>query len=84
MRIAVGEGIELAGTLFEPAGAPKRAVLINGATGTPQSFYADFAAWLANDQTALVLTYDYRDSGASKTGHPRAAKATMSDWGVAD
>jgi len=83
-RIPVREGVELAGTLFEPAGAPKRAILINGATGTPQSFYEDFAAWLADSDSSLVLTYDYRDSGASKTGHPRTAMATMSDWGIAD
>jgi len=80
-----GEGeITLAGTLYEPAGAPERAILLSAATGVSQSYYGSFAAWLAETRNALVLTYDYRDSGASMTGHPRASEALLSDWGVAD
>ena len=77
-------GITLAGTLYAPSGTPQRAVLLSTATGVTQSYYANFASWLAGERQALVLTYDYRDNGASLKGHPRDSDAKLSDWGVAD
>lgn len=74
----------LAGTLFRPAGTPARALVLHGATGVPHRYYARFARWLAATRDYVVLTYDYRDFGASATRHPRRSPATMADWGVHD
>ncbi len=65
-----------------PDAPPKRAILINAATGVRAGFYAPFAAWLAQEHQATVLTWDYRDFGAS--GQPYGSRATMTDWGVHD
>ncbi len=78
------EGAALSGTLYRPAGRARAAVVIHGATGVPQRFYDAFAEWLAREREVLVLTYDYRDFGASRTGPARASKATMADWGMRD
>ena len=83
LRIAA-EGCDLAGVLFRPAGAPRAAVVINGATGVPQSYYAHFARWLAAEQGVACLTFDYRDFGASATGAMRESAATMSQWALLD
>ena len=71
----------LAGTLFSPA-SPGLAVLINAATGVPAAFYHPFARWVAETRNATVLTWDYRDFGAS--GDPRRSTATMTDWAIHD
>lgn len=74
----------LSARLFRPATAtPHAAIVLHGATGVPQGYYRDFAAWLAA-QGYACLTYDYRDFGASAQGHMRTSNATMADWGVAD
>lgn len=71
----------LRGVLF--AGPkPRRAIMINGATGIKASYYKPFAEWLASDQNAAVLVWDYRDFGSS--GDPRHSDATMTEWAVTD
>ncbi|MES0871239.1 alpha/beta hydrolase family protein [Pseudovibrio sp. SCP19] len=77
------EGATLTGKAYWPKGDPKSSVIIHGATGVPQLFYARFARWVA-EQGHLCLTYDYRDFGASKQTHPRNSSATMADWGLRD
>jgi predicted alpha/beta hydrolase len=77
-------GAELAGRLYMPAARPRVAVVLHGATGVPQSFYAPFATWLAAEMGHACLTYDYRDSGASARGGMRRSGATMTDWGIHD
>ncbi len=74
----------LHGTIFTPAGRPRVAVVLHGATGVPASYYRSFAEWLSEAEGAVVLTYDYRDFGASKTGPARLSTATMSRWGIED
>jgi len=74
----------LSGTLFLPTTAPRAALVLNGATGVPQSYYRHFAKWLAQEQDIACLTFDYRDMGASATGHVRDSDATMSDWALID
>jgi predicted alpha/beta hydrolase len=74
----------LAGRLYLPAGTPVAAVVLNGATGAPQSFYRHFARWLAAARGMACLTYDYSDFGASAQRHPRQARATQSQWGLTD
>ncbi|MGB6229956.1 MAG: alpha/beta hydrolase [Litorimonas sp.] len=78
------EGAVLAGRLFSPDGPPRAAVLLSGATGVPQRYYRDFAHWLVRERGLAVLTYDYRDFGASQTGTLRASRANMTDWAVHD
>jgi predicted alpha/beta hydrolase len=74
---------KLQGRLFLPSTTPRAAIVLHGATGVPQRFYAAFAAWLA-EQGYACFTYDYRDFGASATKHVRHSKATMAQWGVLD
>ncbi len=77
-------GAVLTGRLFLPPGRPRVAVVLHGATGVPQSFYAPFATWLAAERGFACLTYDYRDFGASARGAMRRSRATMADWGLRD
>lgn len=74
---------KLVGHLFRPEGVPKAIILLNGATGVPQSFYAHFARWLT-EQGYACLTYDYRDFGESLHSPMRESKATMGEWGIWD
>ena len=82
-RFAAGDAM-LTGRLHRPGTRPRAGVVLHGATGVPQSFYQPFAAWLAAEEGLAVLTYDYRDFGASATGHPRRSAATFSDWAYRD
>jgi predicted alpha/beta hydrolase len=74
----------LAARLDRPAGRPRAAVVIHGATGVPMGYYRAFAEWLAAERGLAVLTYDYRDFGASARGPVARARATMADWGLRD
>lgn len=74
---------QLSGTLHQPAGPPKAAIVLHGATGVPHRYYRHFAAWLA-EQGYACLTYDYRDFGGSAQGHLKRSRATMAEWGVQD
>ena len=82
----------LAATVFAPAAAPKRVVLINSATAVPRKIYRGFAGYLARRGCA-VLTYDYRGIGDSRQramvgyNQPRSLvgfKASMADWANLD
>ena len=83
LRFPSGDTV-LAGRIYHPAGQPRAAVVLNGATGVPQRYYRHFARWLASERQMACLTYDYRDFGASAQGHPRRSDATMADWALAD
>ena len=74
-------GACLIGTLSS-VNEPRLLVLINGATGVKAAFYRPFADWLAAERQAAVLTWDYRDFGAS--GSPHGSRATMTDWAIHD
>jgi predicted alpha/beta hydrolase len=78
IKLAVGDGGTITGTLREPADEPHAALVIHPATATPERFYAGFASFLAENGLATV-TYDYRGTGRS--GSPRAHRALgMRDW----
>jgi predicted alpha/beta hydrolase len=89
-RISAGEvalqaqGATLAGRLLLPRGKVRAAVVLHPAAGAPAGFYRAFAAWLAEERDLAVLTYDYRDFGASASGPLRQSQATMIDWGLRD
>lgn len=78
------ECAKLAGRLILPATAVRAAVVLHPATGTAAGYYRAFATWLAAERDCAVLTYDYRDFGASATGPMRLSRATMIDWGLRD
>lgn len=82
IRFPAGQAV-LSGRLFQPGAKPKAAIVLHGATAVPHGFYRGFAEWLAGEGYA-VLTYDYRDFGASANGSLRASKATMAVWGTED
>jgi predicted alpha/beta hydrolase len=75
--------LPLAGTLAEPQGAPRGAVLIGSAMGVPRGFYGPFAEYLA-EGGLVVLRFDYRGVGGSLRGPLRKSEATMHDWGEQD
>lgn len=70
----------LALTVWEAA-EPRANVVIGGAMGVPQEFYAAFAQWLAGAGWR-VTTFDYRGIGRSRpaSGVLRGFRADLSDW----
>jgi predicted alpha/beta hydrolase len=78
------EGAVLSGRLVLPTRPLRAAVVLHGATGVPAGYYRAFADWLAAERGCAVLTYDYRDFGASARGPIQQSKATMIDWGLRD
>ena len=81
------DGTELAATLFEPGiaagGAMLPLVVIGGATAVKRSYYARFAAYLA-ELGHPVLTFDYRGIGGSRRGSLVGSKVRMRDWCILD
>ncbi|HEU5295256.1 MAG TPA: alpha/beta fold hydrolase [Burkholderiaceae bacterium] len=73
--------VALSGRYYEPRGAAKAAVLIAGAMGVKQDYYADFARWLAARGYA-ALSFDYRGMGESlPAGRSlRGFRADLFDW----
>jgi len=76
-------GAQLALRVYEPAGAARASVVIGGAMGVRQDFYAPFAQWLAA-RGFRVTSFDYRGSGDSLPDTPggtlRGFKADLHDW----
>jgi predicted alpha/beta hydrolase len=89
IRIATGDGRQLAATLFAPpagiggANSVAPITIVAGGTGIPQRYYARFAAWLA-ERGRPVLTFDYRDTGASRSRSLKGSPVRMRDWGILD
>ncbi|MET0312395.1 MAG: alpha/beta fold hydrolase [Burkholderiaceae bacterium] len=80
-RIRASDGTELSARVYEPDSPDQGSVVIGGAMGVRQDFYAPFARWLAS-QGWRVTTFDYRGSGDSlPRGHSlRGFKADLFDW----
>ncbi len=83
VRLTALDGVQLAGTLFEPEEAPHTALLINSGTGIPQRFYARLARHAAT-RGFVTLTYDYRGIGGSAPESLRGYEARYRDWGQRD
>lgn len=77
--IASGDGTRIAARVFEPAGPGRGSVVIGGAMGVRQDYYAPFAQWLAA-QAWRVTTFDYRGSGESAPKSLRGFRADLFDW----
>jgi predicted alpha/beta hydrolase len=77
------DGEPLAARHFAPRGSARGAALIVPAMGVPQTFYAAFAAWLA-ERGVHALTFDYRGTGLSLRGSLRGLEVDLLDWGRLD
>lgn len=82
LRINASDGYCLAGHVVG-AGNRGPVLLVNGATGVRQQYYARFASWAAG-QGATVLTWDYRGIGESRPHRLKGFEGSMRDWGRAD
>lgn len=65
--------------IYQPSGAAIASVVIGGAMGVRQEFYAAFATWLA-EQGYRVTTFDFRGQGDSLKGSMRWVRANLTDW----
>ena len=83
IRFTAADGRVLAGTYFAPSGTLQRGLVIAGAMGVKQGFYAKFAHALSQRGMA-VLTFDVRGVGASKEGSVKEEKASLTTWGELD
>jgi predicted alpha/beta hydrolase len=79
MTITSSDGVALAARVFEPEGPAEGNVVVGGAMGVRQDYYAPFAQWLA-EQGWRVTTFDYRGSGDSAPASLRGFKADLFDW----
>ena len=81
--LRLDSGGTLALRAWEATGEPVASVVIGGAMGVPQSYYAAYAAWLAG-RGYRVWTFDYRGHGASRPDTPRHTlrgyRADLLDW----
>jgi len=66
LNLDSNDGAAVAARLYPCTGAIRGAVLIGGAMGVRQDYYAAFANWLAA-QGFAVMTFDYRGMGDSRT-----------------
>lgn len=72
-------GATLAARFYACDGAAKGAVLIGGAMGVKQDYYAPFAAWLAT-QGFAVMSFDYRGMGESRSpAHTKSLRGLDAD-----
>ena len=86
LAVPAEDGTELAATLFEPrvaAGGEAPLIVIGGATAVKRSYYARFAAYLA-ELGHPVLTFDYRGIGGSRGSSLVGSKVRMRDWCILD
>ena len=84
--ITTQDGERLALRRFRPEGgaaAARANVLILGAMGVRQDYYAPFARHLAA-QGFAVTTFDYRGMGHSRRGSLRGFEADIFDWAKLD
>ncbi len=81
--IAAADGVAIAARFYAPVSAPRAAVLIVSAMGTPQSYYRPFASWLAGEGY-LVATFDYRGIGRSRPVSLRGFEADIVAWAERD
>lgn len=73
------DGQNLTAYCHEPVQHLRGGVVIASAMAVPQSFYTDFAAFLAR-QGYRTWTFDYRGIGESLQGSMRACTADISVW----
>jgi predicted alpha/beta hydrolase len=83
LSVRTTDGYFLSVTCFNPKRSNRKVILINSATGVKQSYYSDFASYLANEGFK-VYTYDYRGIGDSRPEKLKGFMASMHEWGSVD
>jgi len=79
VEVVARDGLALSATWFISETPHEKVILINGATGVKQDYYANFAAWLAL-RGFNVYTFDYRGIGNSRPKNLRHLLSDMKDW----
>lgn len=79
ITLIAADGVRIAGRVYEAQGLVEGSVVIGGAMGVRQDFYAPFAQWLAA-QGWRVTTFDYRGSGDSAPPSLKGFEADLFDW----
>lgn len=79
--IRAADGTVLSARIYESGSPARGSVVVGGAMGVRQDYYAPFAQWLAG-QGWRVTTFDYRGSGDSGPSGSalRGFKADLFDW----
>lgn len=83
LNLKAHDGHAIVAYRYEPNRPPSAGIVIATAMAVAQSYYADFAAYLAS-QGHRVWTFDYRGMGESRNGSMRGCKADISDWVTKD
>jgi predicted alpha/beta hydrolase len=84
LSLRTTDSYTLGATVYEPQVAePLANVLMIGAVGVPQRFYASFARYVARAGYRM-LTFDYRGLGRSRPQTLRGFDAQLSDWAERD
>lgn len=80
LSLRTADGHTLGAHIYEPAAGQALAnVLMIGAVGVPQRFYAPFSRYVARAGYRM-LTFDYRGVGRSRPARLRGFEAHLSDW----
>ncbi len=81
--LTLEDGSVVALRVYEPPAAALATVVVGGAMGVPQGYYAAYAQWLAQ-RGYRVWTFDYRGHGDSLVHLPkrslRGFRADLFDW----
>lgn len=77
------DGYPIGATHIAPAAPSQGRLIIAGATGVPQRFYARFARFAA-ERGIAVWTLDYRGVGASRPASLRGFRMNYLDWARLD
>jgi len=83
LPLTAADGYPLQAMAYPPAGTPQGRLVVAGATGVPQRFYARFARYAA-EQGIAVWTLDYRGIGLSRPGTLRGFRMDYLDWARQD
>lgn len=88
VTLTASDGYPLAALMYLPvpdSTLPRHTVLVAGALGVPQRYYAAFCSWLAG-QGNTVMSFDLRGIGASlpRGQSLRGVEATMLSWARVD
>ena len=86
VQIPAEDGRLLAASLFGPTTPATRTrplTVVAGGAGIARRYYARFAAFIA-ERGRLVVTFDYRDVGGSRTGSLKGSAVRMRDWCTLD
>jgi predicted alpha/beta hydrolase len=83
LQLEASDGYRLGGLHYPAVGPSKGRLIVAGATGVPQRFYAAFARFAAN-QGISVWTLDYRGVGLSRPPSLRGFRMNYLDWARLD